>query len=301
LFFSKKFFCKALIPFIGVKIRSDYKQFFHIHIHNPMTLPSSPPATAISLTVTCDPKDDEYLRIKAQTLLESLHLQQDIASGNNHSLQLVYTVKGLELQIFTPDTERSTTLTTDFVHGNTGYRLLHGGGIRQPLAKATGLKPGVRPIIVDATAGLGVDGFILASLGCKVTMIERSPVMGALLADGLERAANHPPTREIMNRIRLLIGNAQEIIPNLPESPATIYLDPMYPHRHASALNKQEMRVIRSLVGDDQDAANLLETALAIATNRVVVKRPKGAAELSTRKPSHVIEMKNSRFDVYMT
>lgn len=251
--------------------------------------------------VTCAPEDDATLRIKAQTLLASLQLQQGIVSGNNHPLQLVYTVKGLELRIFTPDTGRSTTLSTDFVHGNTGYRLLHGGGIRQPLAKAAGLKPGVRPTIVDATAGLGVDGFILASLGCKVTMIERSPIMGALLADGLERVADHPPTREIMNRLQLLLGNAQEIITNLPEPPATIYLDPMYPHRHSSALNKQEMRVIRALVGDDQDAAALLETALAIATNRVVVKRPKGAPELSTRRPSHVIEMKNSRFDVYMT
>jgi 16S rRNA (guanine1516-N2)-methyltransferase len=75
----------------------------------------------------------------------------------------------------------------------------------------------------------------------------------------------------------------------------------MYPHRHTSALNKQEMRIIRALVGDDIDAAALLETALTIATNRVVVKRPKGAPELNARRPAHIIEMKNSRFDVYLT
>ncbi len=271
---------------------------------------SCPTGIALSLTVSCIPEDDEVLQLKAQTLAETLYPkgtscgaqpQQDISPGTQHS-RLVYTVKGLELQTLGPETGRyTTTLTTDFVHGNTGYRRLHGGGIRQPLGRAAGLKPGYRPTIIDATAGLGVDAFILASLGCKVTMIERSPIMGALLNDGLQRAANHPATRDIVSRLQLLIGDSREIITGLSEQPATIYLDPMYPHRHRSALNKQEMRIIRTLVGDDQDAAALLETALAIAANRVVVKRPKGAPELSARRPSHIIEMKNSRFDIYLT
>lgn len=271
-------------------------------------------------TVTCVPEDDETLQIKARTLADTLcpkgasfgapqmHLlrgaqqKQDVADNSDHPFLLVYTVKGLELQILGPETGRyATALTTDFVHGNTAYRRLHGGGIHQPLGRAAGLKPGYRPTIVDATAGLGVDAFILASLGCKVTMIERSPVIGALLDDGLQRAAIHPATMDIVRWLQLLIGNSREIITSLPEQPATIYLDPMYPHRHTSALNKQEMRIIRALVGDDQDAAALLETALTIATNRVVVKRPKNAPELNARRPSHIIEMKNSRFDVYLT
>jgi len=266
-----------------------------------MTDYSYPIATALSLAVTCTP-GDEGLRIKAQGLAEALQLEEEVVAGSSHQFLLVYTVKGLELQTLNPETGRcSTSLTIDFVHGSAGYRRLHGGGSRQPLARAAGLKPGYRPTIVDATAGLGVDAFILASLGCRVTMIERSPVMGALLDDGLQRAASHPATRDIVGQLRLLIGNSRDLITTLPERPATIYLDPMYPHRHRSALNKQEMRIIRSLVGDDQDAAALLETALAIATNRVVVKRPKGAPELSARRPSHIIEMKNSRFDVYLT
>jgi 16S rRNA (guanine1516-N2)-methyltransferase len=261
-----------------------------------------PIGTALSLTVSCVPEDDEALQLKVRSLIEKLPYGQDVTSSDTPQFQLVYTVKGLELQTLGTETGRfTTTLTTDFVHGNIGYRRLHGGGIHQPLARAAGLKAGVRPTIVDATAGLGVDAFILASLGCKVTMIERSPVMGPLLDDGLQRAAIHPATRDIISRLQLLIGNSRELIASLPEQPATIYLDPMYPHRHTSALNKQEMRTIRTLVGEDQDAAALLETALTIATNRVVVKRPKGAPELSARRPSHIIEMKNSRFDVYLT
>jgi 16S rRNA (guanine1516-N2)-methyltransferase len=266
-----------------------------------MTVQYCPPKPDLSLAVTSTPENED-LRLKAQSLAESLHVKLTVSSESDHQFLLFYTVKGLELQALNPETGRySTSLFTDFVSGSAGYRRLHGGGIHQPLARAAGLKSGLRPTILDATAGLGVDGFILATLGCRVTLIERSPVMAALLADGLQRAADHPATREIASRLQLHLGNAGEIIKGLAERPATIYLDPMYPHRHTSALNKKEMRIIRALVGDDQDAAAVLDTALAFAANRVVVKRPKGAPELITRPPSHIIEMKNSRFDVYLT
>jgi 16S rRNA (guanine1516-N2)-methyltransferase len=260
-----------------------------------------PPEPTFSLTVTSLPPEDEALKIKALALAETLQLWQERAFAGSHSLVFVYTADGLELRVFNSgEGSRPTRLATDFVRGNTGYRRLHGGGIHQPLARAVGLKPGYRPTIVDCTAGLGVDSFILASLGSTVTMIERSPIIGALLADGLQRAASHPTTADIMERIELRIGNSCGIITTLPEPPATIYLDPMYPHRRNSALNKQEMRIIRAVVGDDQDSAILLEQALKIAANRVVVKRPKDAPEVDNRRPSHIIEMKNSRFDVYM-
>ena len=266
-----------------------------------MTVQYCPPRPAISLAVTCTPGNDA-LRLKAQHLAASLNVTFTVSTGGDYQFLLVATLKGLELQTLNPETGRYlTTLTTDFVSGSAGYRRLHGGGIHQPLARAAGLKSGLRPTILDATAGLGIDSFILASLGCRVTMVERSPVMWALLADGLQRAAEHPETMDIAARLQLLPGNAEEIISSLAERPATIYLDPMYPHRRTSALNKKEMRTIRTLVGDDQDAAAVLEIALAFAANRVVVKRPKGAPELIARPPSHIIEMKNSRFDVYLT
>ena len=253
------------------------------------------PVKLMTLTVSCFPLDDQDLQGKAWALTEVLRHQPPVTSESNLQLHLVYTAKGLELQTLHLEKKHSASLlTVDFVHGNTGYRRLHGGGIGQPLARAVGLKSGYRPTVVDATAGLGSDGFILASLGCQVTMIERSPIMGTLLSDGLERAANHPTTKEIASRIHLLLGSASELIIRQPERPAAIYLDPMYPHRHGSALNKQAMRIIRSLVGDDPDAATLLETALTVATNRVVVKRPKGAPTLNNRRPSHIIEQRFS-------
>jgi len=268
----------------------------------PMTAHLRPKEPTLSIAVTCDPADNKVLRDKAQSLAQALHIKQEDRIDASCPFLLVYTVQGLELQTLNPDTNRHTaTLSTDFLKGNTGYRRQHGGGIHQPLARAVGIKPNYRPTIVDTTAGLGIDGFILAGLGCRITMIERSPVIGALLADGLERAADHPPAKAVTDRIQLFLGDAREIITTLSEQPATIYLDPMYPHRCGSALNKQAMRIIRVLVGDDQDAAGLLETALDVAANRVVVKRPKGAPELDSTRPSHTITMKNSRFDVYLT
>ena len=57
------------------------------------------------------------------------------------------------------------SLACDFVGGPVNHRLRFGGGRGQDLARAAGLKPGVNPHIVDATAGLGRDAFLLASLG----------------------------------------------------------------------------------------------------------------------------------------
>ncbi len=220
-----------------------------------------------------------------------------------YNLLLLYTEKGLQIQLKQNNTKSAATLYVDFLSDALTYRRQHGGGIKQSLARAVGIKPGIRPTIIDATAGLGKDSFLLASLGCKVTMIERSPLLAAILHDGLERALNslelHP---EIKNKLALLHGDASAIIAkDLSKQRAdTIYLDPMYPHGRKSALNRLEMRVIRELVGDDTDATVLFQTALQYAKKRVVVKRPKGAPLVDEHPPSHVITMKNSRYDVYM-
>jgi 16S rRNA (guanine1516-N2)-methyltransferase len=214
---------------------------------------------------------------------------------------LAYTPKGLQLLHMAPGSRNpSCLLFVDFVHGRNGFRLAKNRTIKQPIARAAGIKPGFRPTILDGTAGLGADAFVLASLGCRVTMCERSPVIGALLADGLYRAAVTAKTAGVVERIHLVREDTREYLQKNTEPFQTIYLDPMYPHRNQTALNKQTLRVIRSLVGGDPDGAALLEIAREKAANRVVVKRPRQAPLLSEMQPSHVIGMKNSRFDVYL-
>ncbi|MBC8207938.1 MAG: class I SAM-dependent methyltransferase [Desulfobulbaceae bacterium] len=247
------------------------------------------------------PPDNNTLHQQAAALADTLGTtcvhQQQLPAG----LTLLYTNSGLELQEREPQKGKiSGRLHVNFLSAPLRYRLRHGGGIRQPLARAVGIKPGHRPTIVDATAGLGIDGFILASLGCKVTLIERSLILAALLKDGLNRAEDNPICKTIINRISLQSGNAIDLLDQLHISPETIYLDPMYPERDKAALNKQEMRLIRTLVGDDHDSELLLDTALTIASERVVVKRPKRAPQLTLTRPTHSIHMKNSRFDVYL-
>jgi 16S rRNA (guanine1516-N2)-methyltransferase len=188
----------------------------------------------------------------------------------------------------------------DFVEGAVAHRRLFGGGTGQMIAKAVGVQPGVRPRVLDATAGLGRDGFVLASLGCSVTLIERQPLIAALLEDGLARAAADRDVGPIVAQMRLLTGNAIELMKAWQgEPPQVIYLDPMFPHRDKSALVKKEMRLFRPFVGDDLDAPALLQAALALASHRVVVKRPRKAPIIAGGKPAYALEGKSSRYDIY--
>lgn len=188
----------------------------------------------------------------------------------------------------------------DFVEGAVAHRRQFGGGSGQMIAKAVGLQAGVRPRVLDATAGLGRDAFVLASLGCPVTLIERQPLVAALLEDGLARARGDREVAPIVAQMQLLSGNAIELMANWQgEPPQVIYLDPMFPHRDKSALVKKEMRLFRPFVGDDLDAPALLAAALALASHRVVVKRPRKAPIIEGAKPGYALEGKSSRYDIY--
>lgn len=205
---------------------------------------------------------------------------------------------GLQLQQLEDDAPGPVRV--DFVEGGAAHRRLFGGGSGQMIAKAVGVQPGVRPIVLDATAGLGKDAFVLASLGCQMSLIERQPIIAALLEDGLQRAACDSEVGAIVRRMRLFSGDAIELMKQWStEPPQVIYLDPMFPHRDKSALVKKEMRLFRPLVGDDLDAPALLAAALDLASHRVVVKRPRKAPCIEGLKPSHALEGKSSRYDIY--
>ncbi|WP_160063248.1 class I SAM-dependent methyltransferase [Psychromonas sp. L1A2] len=197
------------------------------------------------------------------------------------------------------DDKQQGLVFVDFASGAVAHRRKFGGGKGQSIAKAIGMKAGVSLHVIDATAGLGRDAFVLASLGCKVDMVERSPVAAALLQDGLERAYLDSEIGEWMQqRMRLTHASGYEYLQN--NQADIVYLDPMFPHKKKSALVKKEMRVFQGVVGADLDADDLLDVALAAAKYRVVVKRPDYAPFLNDKKPSMSINMKNNRFDVYV-
>lgn len=195
----------------------------------------------------------------------------------------------------------------EFVTGKMGYRREHGGGAGQLVAKAVGLhKTRANLNVLDATAGLGQDAFVLAGLGCTVTLFERNPVIHALLADGLARAALNVDCAPIVERMTLHEGSSIDWLATAgadqeaeTKGADVIYLDPMFPHRDKSALVKKEMQLFQKVVGDDDDSEALLASALASARYRVVVKRPRKAPAIAGPEPTTRVEGKSSRYDVY--
>ena len=197
-------------------------------------------------------------------------------------------------------TQDAGELRVDFVSGAVGHRLRFGGGRGQALAKAMGLRAGKTPMIVDATAGLGRDAFLLASLGAQVILIERSEEMHSLLVQGMDRAVKEGGEfREIIGRMTLLKGDAKDLLPNL--SGEAILIDPMHPPRKNSALVKRELRQVREIVGTDDDAVDLVRVALKNARNRVVLKWPAKADPIKGLQAcSHQILGKSTRYDIFM-
>lgn len=167
-------------------------------------------------------------------------------------------------------------------------------GRNQGLIKACDPRPGKR--IVDATAGFGRDTALLAQFGAHVSMIERSPIMAALLADGLSRLSHANPYDL---QIELEALDAKTYLQSLSSETLAdvVYIDPMHPQRRKSALVKKDMQALQMLIGPDKDALELISLARGFVKERVVVKWPQNSASLL--KPNYSIQGKTVRFDIY--
>ena len=192
-------------------------------------------------------------------------------------------------------------LKCSFIEGPILHRLKYGRGRGQNLAKAVGMKFNKNRNIIDATAGLGYDSFILASIGAKVTLIERSQKMYELLQNGIDEGMSFGGEIEkIINRMELVFGDSKDILPKL--TPEVIMIDTMYKDRKKTALVKNNMRLVREIVGPDSDYIELIKVALNCAKNRVVLKQPRYAEPIKEiRKCSHQILGKTIRYDIFMT
>lgn len=216
--------------------------------------------------------------------------------GAQAEYHLVLTDERLELRRGGPDAPGPVHV--DFVGGAVGHRHRFGGGRGQPIARAVALKGRPPARLIDATAGLGRDAFLFASLGSEVVLVERSPVLAALLEDGLRRAAADAEVAPIAARMHLVHGDAAVLLGPGGLCADVVYLDPMFPPRDKSALVKKEMQALHRVVGSDPDADHLLAAALG-AARRVVVKRPGKAPPLADRRPDAVVATPNHRFDLY--
>lgn len=231
---------------------------------------------------------------RAESIAHDLSLPLLNTADSSHDYFLLVTPDYIGIQA---NHSRSQPLYVDFSSPKLAYRQSQASLRKETLARAIGLKPDDHPFIVDATAGLGQDSLILAGLGFKVTLLERSPIVHLLLQDGLERAKKTNPASHNLTLIH--INAISWLQQQHTQPPQVVYLDPMFPEKSKSAQVKKEMQILQDIAGKDLDSEVLFNAALACATKRVVVKRPRLATFLSIKKPTFQLIGKSSRFDIY--
>lgn len=267
-------------------------------------------ASSESLIIVCN---DEKKTAMAQSLQQQMAAKgEQINSYNNvdvgqftaETIALVIDERGVYLQQCGPNAPG--LVRADFVGGAIGYRRHQPREGANLLAKAIGIGGGRRPSVLDTNAGLGQDAFIIASLGCRVTAVERHPLIFALLADGIARAENVANEGDeqlcaILDNLSIVQQDSLQLLSNLGASqqPDVIFLDPMFPPRSKSAKVNKTMQLFHCVVGRDGDADKLLQKALEVVRYRVVVKRPRLADPLTGKSPPLQFSGRAVRFDVY--
>ncbi len=199
------------------------------------------------------------------------------------------------------NTDAFIMIQVDFSKGKMRYRYQHLQGRNELIAKAIGWRKGDVFNVFDTTAGLGKEAFLIAALGCHVTLFERNKTISTLLQEGLNRGQNDPLIAPVIARMHLIEACAIEYLQAHPliERPEVIYCDPMFEPRTKSAAVKKDMQLLQTIVGTDQDAQDLVTLALKFAKKRVVVKRPHYAPALK-EKPQFSFTARSHRFEVYL-
>lgn len=230
-----------------------------------------------------------------------------LASGSDplscHSHRALLVLEGRALRLQRTGRGAPGPVAVDF--GSAGMRHRRHAGARELLGRAVGQAGNNTLRVLDATAGLGTDAFVLADQGSAVVLCEREPVIAEMLRSGLQVAASSgdPWLMSVAQRMSLYPGDARALAPEHLRDVDVIYLDPMFPPRRKSAAVKKEMALFHTLLAraiDPQDADALLLWALRQGAARVVVKRPAKAPCLGAQQPSHAISGKAVRYDVYV-
>jgi 16S rRNA (guanine1516-N2)-methyltransferase len=161
------------------------------------------------------------------------------------------------------------------------------------VAKSIGIKGSFRPKVLDMTAGLLGDTLLFLSFGCEVIAIERNPVVSLVLKSALEKA-QHPA----LKKLTFICSDAATYLDNNPEVDV-LYFDPMFEDANEKASPRKEMRIFRSLLGQDMDAKSVFLKAKAAGVRRLVIKRPRLSVALE--EPVDIVyEGKATRYDVYL-
>ncbi|RME16547.1 MAG: hypothetical protein D6797_04320 [Bdellovibrio sp.] len=173
-------------------------------------------------------------------------------------------------------------------------------GKKQLFSKALGLSKKSDLRILDATAGLLGDSFLMSCWGAQVIALEREKVLYLLGQDALERGLQNPKISSFVKNIRLFHKDSRLFLRNF-QGPSfdVIYLDPMFPPKKKRSLPPKSAQFLQAhLDGDEEEARELFAMAIQKAL-RVVVKRPLGIPPLIER-PHHQFRGKSIRYDMYL-
>lgn len=151
--------------------------------------------------------------------------------------------------------------------------------------------------VIDATAGLGEDAFLLAAAGFYVKLYERDMVIASLLKDALKRAAKVPKLAEVVGRMQLFAEDSVKALKSMAIPADVVLLDPMFPERQKSALIKKKFQLLQQLERPCSDEEELMNAALASKPRKIVIKRPANGTFLANRKPDYSIKGKSIRYD----
>lgn len=140
----------------------------------------------------------------------------------------------------------------------------------------------LNPKVLDATGGFGIDAFSMAFCGLNVTVIEKNPLMYALLYDSLQIAKQNEHMKPIANRMTIVHADSMQYINDMEEKPDVIYLDPMFPSvtKKVKSKSKLPISTAKVLLGQENThTEDLLRIARNSAKHHTVLKRPNKKTE----------------------
>ena len=156
--------------------------------------------------------------------------------------------------------------------------------------------------MLDLTAGALKDSFYIASLGFKVTALERSATVYLLLMSALKGLSKNTEVYKfITENINIVYSEAADYFDQITEQPDIIYFDPMFPDKKKQALSQKSMQLFKTLLpADEVENKKIAIRAAEIAKKRLVTKRPLHAEALTPIVTQRYIG-KSIRYDMVST
>ena len=125
--------------------------------------------------------------------------------------------------------------------------------------------------ILDCTGGFAKDAAILASLGNKVTLIERNPLVMSLLVDAREKIKSDD-VRSIFSKIKVRFGNCIDFIRDTNKHFDYIYFDFMF-NINKSALPSKNEQFLRKIVKNDiNENLDIVHETIQRVTSKIIIK-----------------------------